>query len=115
MAYTLSSGMLVEVKISYVDAKGNPAKVDGDVTWDSSDNQIAHIDVDQKDSAICTVSAIGGIGMAQITATADADLGDGVRELVTLFDVTVVAGEAVAGTISPVGEPQPIAPHAEPR
>jgi hypothetical protein len=30
-----------------------------------------------------------------------------VRELVTLLDVTVVGGEAVAGTITPVGEVEP--------
>ena len=35
------------------------------------------------------------------------------RELVTLMDLTVIAGEAVAGTIEPVGEPMP--PTAQPR
>jgi hypothetical protein len=39
----------------------------------------------------------------QITATADADLGAGVRNLVTVCDITIVAGEAVAGTIAPIG------------
>jgi hypothetical protein len=46
-------------------------------------------------------------GNVQVSATADADLGSGVRNIVTLLDVTVVGGEAVAGTITPVGEPQP--------
>jgi hypothetical protein len=32
-----------------------------------------------------------------------------VRELITTMDVEIVAGEAIAGTITPVGEPQPIA------
>ena len=44
------------------------------------------------------------IGDCQISCKADADMGEGVRELVTLLDVTVVGGEAVAGTITPVGE-----------
>ena len=52
-------------------------------------------------------TASGETGTAQITATADADLGEGVRELITLLDVNVVAGEAVAGTISVVGSAQP--------
>jgi hypothetical protein len=47
-------------------------------------------------------------------ATADADLGDGVRELNTLLDVTLVAGEAVTGTINVVGDPQPITPPVKP-
>jgi hypothetical protein len=113
--YTLPVDKLIKVQVSYVDAHGNPAAVDGDVTWASSNPEVAHIDVDQGDSTICTVSAIGEVGTSQITATADADLGAGVRELVTLLDVTVVAGEAVAGTINVVGEAQPIAPHAEPQ
>ena len=48
------------------------------------------------------------LGQVQITATADADLGEGTRELVTLMDVTIVAGEAVAGVIQPLGEATPI-------
>ena len=50
-----------------------------------------------------------------MTATADADLGEGVRRLTTVCDIEVVAGEAVSGTIQPVGEPEPVAPHPEPR
>jgi hypothetical protein len=49
-----------------------------------------------------------------MTAYADADLGERVRELATTMDVTVMAGEAVAGTITPVGEPEPI-PHVDHR
>jgi hypothetical protein len=44
---------------------------------------------------------------ANRTATADADLGEGVSEIVCTMDVEVVAGTAVVGTITPTGEPQP--------
>ena len=108
MAYTLPAGMMCSVQVAYVDANGNPASVDGEVTWTSSNDAIATAVVDPSDSTLCSISAIGGIGDAQITATADADLGGGTRELVTLLDVHIIAGEAVAGTISPVGEAQPI-------
>jgi hypothetical protein len=115
MAYTLPADMLVNVQVAYVDAHGNPAAVDGEVTWASSADSIVTVTVDPGDSTIARVSAAGALGQAQIAATADADLGDGTREIITIMDVTVVAGEAVAGTITPVGEAQPSAPHVEPR
>jgi hypothetical protein len=107
MAYTLPARMQIQVRVDYVDAAGNPAAV-GDVTWDSSASNIISVTVDANDSQQCTIVAPGTLGTAQITATADADIGTGVRTLVTTIDVSVVAGEAVAGTISPVGEVQPI-------
>jgi hypothetical protein len=113
--YTLPVDKQVGMEVSYVDAGGNPAKVDGAVSWASSDPQIVGVVVDPSDSAICSVVPNGPIGQVQVTATADADLGAGVRSLVTVCDIEVVAGEAVAGSIQPLGEAQPIAPHAEPR
>jgi hypothetical protein len=103
--YTLPVDKQVTMEVSYVDASGNPAKVDGDVVWASSDEAIIAIKVSGEDSAICTVGAVGTIGQCQVTATADADLGSGVRSLITTCDIEVVAGEAVAGSIQPVGEP----------
>lgn len=115
MAYTLPNDKVIGIKVSYVDSKGNPASIDGDVTWDTSDPATATIETDVGDSAQAKVVPSGAIGQVQVTATVDADLGEGVRELITTMDVEIVAGEAVAGTISPVGEPQPIAPTATPQ
>jgi hypothetical protein len=114
MAYTLPADKQVEVKVSYVDANGNPAVVDGDVAWSSSDTNIASVLADKDDSAHAIVIPQDEIGQVQIIATADADLGAGVRQLITTMDVTVVGGEAVAGTIEPVGAPAEL-PHPEPR
>jgi hypothetical protein len=107
MAYTLASGMQVHVKVAYVDAAGNPAVVDGPVTWSSSDETLATVAVEGTDTAL--VKTIGPTGQCQVVATADADLGSGVREVITPMDLTIAAGEAVSGVISPVGpaEPQP--------
>ena len=107
MAYTLPVGMRVEVQVAYVDAGGNPAIIDGLVSWDSSDHNIVTAEVDADDNTLCMLTALGGVGDAQVTATADADLGAGSRPLTTLMDVHVIAGEAVAGTISVTGEAQP--------
>jgi hypothetical protein len=103
--YTLPVDHTVQMKVSYVDAGNNPAVVDGPVVWSSSDDALATVLADSADSSLVTVTPVGPIGQVQITATADADLGTGVRSLVTISDITLVAGEAVAGTIAPVGVP----------
>lgn len=110
MAYTLPNDKAIKVKVAYVDSKGNPAVVDGDVHWNSSNSSIAAVVVDADDTSNAVVAAATQLGQVQITATVDADLGAGVRALITIMDVEVVAGEAVAGTITPVGEPTPIEP-----
>jgi hypothetical protein len=114
MAYTLPSDKQVRLQIQYVDANNNPAVVDGLVSWESSDEEIAAVEVLEatpQDETIPeggVVMLVPGtkVGNAQVSAKADADLGEGMRELVTLLDITVVGGEAVAGTITPVGEPE---------
>jgi hypothetical protein len=115
MAYKLPNDKVIKVQVSYVDSKGNPATVDGYVDWDTSNEQIATVETDSQESTIATVTPTGKAGQVQISVTADADLGEGTKEIISTMDVEVVAGEAVAGTIVPVGEPQPIAPTATPR
>jgi|SRR5215475_14291576 len=108
MSYTLPSRMQVHAQVAYVDAAGNPAVVDGDVTWASSNDLIVAVTTNTADTTKVLIAGVGLAGQAQVTATADADLGDGVRTLVTTMDVEVIAGEAVAGTITPVGAAEPI-------
>jgi hypothetical protein len=103
--YTLPVDKQVEMQVTYVDAEGNAAEVDGEVIWASSDDDIATVKVSASDSTIVTVVPVGAVGQCQITATADADLGQGVRNLITVCDLEIVAGEAVAGSIQPLGEP----------
>jgi hypothetical protein len=112
--YTLPIDHAVKMHVSYVDAHGNPATVDGPVIWASSDDDIVKLERDLDDTTICVVAAAGTVGNAQVTATADADLGEGVRQLITTCDISVVAGEAVAGNITPVDAPTPIAPEQRP-
>jgi hypothetical protein len=112
--YTLAVDHLVKMQVSYVDAGGNPAKVDGAVVWSSSDPTLVTVAVDTVDSTIVMATPVGPLGQVQVTATADVDLGSGVKSLITTADVTLVAGTAVAGTITPLGESEPIAPHPSP-
>jgi hypothetical protein len=105
--YTLAVDHFVQMQVSYVDAGGNPAKVDGPVVWSSSDTTLATAVVDTTDNTIVTVTPVGPVGQVQVTATADADLGAGVQNLITIADITLAAGTAIAGTITPLGAAQP--------
>ena len=108
MAYMLPNDRQIIVAVSYVDAHENPAQVDGEVVWASSDETVLSVLPNPSDAQQCTIRPVGPAKAAQVTATADADLGTGVKTITTLMDITVLAGEAVAGTIAPVGDPQPI-------
>jgi hypothetical protein len=106
--FVMPIGYYIDLQVSYVDSAGNPAVVDGPVSWASSDEALVTAVVDAADSSKCRMTSLQTVGQAQVTATADADLGTGVRSLVTLMDVSIVAGEAVAGTINPIGQAQPV-------
>ena len=90
--------------IQAVDAKGNTAPIDGVPTWVSSDATVLTVEP-STDGLSAVVKAVGPLGNAQVTVTADADLGTGVVNVVGLLDVTVVAGQAVSLTV-PVGTPE---------
>ena len=113
--YTLPADHTVLMQISYVDASGNPATVDSEVQWTSSDEALLTLEVDPGDGKVCRAMPVGGVGQVQVSATCDADIGEGVRELITLCDIEIVGGEAVTGSIQPLGEPEPKAPHVAPR
>src|SRR5882672_5640619 len=95
--YTLPVDHTVLMQVAYVDAKGNRATIDGEVSWQSSDESTIMVTVDASDSTICRATPVGSVGQAQVIATVDADLGEGTRTLITLCDIEVVGGEAVTG------------------
>lgn len=74
-------------------AAGAPARVDGVPQWSTSNPSVATV-TPSTDGLSCVVKA-AGIGTSQIGVVADADLGEGVREITTLDDVEVKASEAV--------------------
>lgn len=97
--FKLPIGLLAAAAIAFVDAKGNAAIVDGVPVWKSSDESVATV-VASEDGLSATITPIGPIGTAQISVEADADLGEGVKPVITLVDLEVVGGEAVAGKVS---------------
>lgn len=97
--FTLPDDKTASAAVAYVDAKGNPAKVDGTPVWSSSDDTILTV-TPSSDGLTAEVTPVGPLGTAQVKVEADADLGAGVVPLISLADVEVVAGQAVAGNVS---------------
>ena len=77
------------------DAVGNPAPVDGIPVWVSSDTAIVTVTA-APDGMTAVVEAVGALGTAQISVSADADMGGGVTTITALADIAVLASEATA-------------------
>lgn len=90
---------LVGCTVSYVDAAGNAAVVDGVPVWATDRPDLLTL-VPSEDGMSCDITPAGLLGIGQITISADADIGDGVQELITLGSIECVAGEAVSGVLN---------------
>ena len=89
------------------DAKGNPAQV-ADPKWTTSDAAIVALKPDLTDPLKTTISAVGPLGAALVTFTADSDLGAGVVPIIGTMDVVVNPGTATVVELSagaPVEQP----------
>lgn len=78
------------------DAKGHDAKVDGKPVWSLDDEANCQIVSQADDGFSCVVHVGDTPSAAQVSVKADADLGDGVTELVSVFVINVVPGDAVS-------------------
>lgn len=96
---TLGVGHFATVAVEWVDATGAPAKVDGPTSWESTDPAVLTCQVSTGNPLIANCQAVA-IGTAQIQATADADMGDGIKHVTSTIEVTVIAGEAVGGSMT---------------
>jgi len=97
----------VTASIQPVDAKGNPATIDGLASWSSSSADIVTVTNVSADSLSADVVPGTALGSAQINVTADADLGSGVQTINGVLDVQVVAGQAV-GFVITTAPPVPV-------
>jgi hypothetical protein len=99
----LPADQKVHCSIEPVDAKGNPAKIDGVPTWSSSNDQIATVTPEpDAGSGVFTAWVVPAaqIGTCQINVSADADLGSGITTINGVLDLEVVSGQAVGFEIA---------------
>ena len=100
----------VEVAVQFNTLAGNPAKVDGDPVWESSNpGTVELVPVDPPDAFKRIARRVGPLGSSQISAKADADLGAGMREVAAVLDIDVIASEAVSASIA-AGKPRTAPP-----
>jgi len=99
MSLVLANDHKATASIQPVDAKGNPATIDGLAAWSSSSTDIVTVTNVSADSLSADIVPGTALGSAQINVTADADLGSGVTTINGVLDVQVVAGQAVGFTI----------------
>ncbi len=91
--YQLQDGQKSSVTIDFKTLGGNPATVDGVPAWTVSNPEILDLSV-SADGLTATFSAKGPLGSCFLNLTADADLSEGVRNIIGQSEVVVVAGDA---------------------
>lgn len=108
------NAIAMAITVAWLDAAGKTAKVqDGSLKVVSSDPNLVTVEGDAANGFTVKPGPLTGVdgddngilGTAQITATADADLGDGVTEVAAVGAITVVTSDAVVGTLSIGGQP----------
>lgn len=105
MAATLTKAQQVSGQVNPVDRQGNPAPVQaGTVEFSSSDENVFVVEEDPDDETKFKVIA-KGVGVAQLSVKADADLGDGVTTIET-FAAVEVFPEAAVGFGLTFGQPE---------
>lgn len=95
----LTDSQQVNLKVAFADKAGNAAAVDGAPVWTSSDETVLTVAA-ATDGLSAVATATGKLGTAQVSVSADADLGSGTTTLTGTLDVTVLAGSAVSAVVS---------------
>lgn len=111
MATIITDEEQIPLSVGFTTSTGNPATIDGTPRWASSDEAVVTLRVAEDGLSAVAVS-VGPLGMAQISVTADADLGEGVREITGILEIEVRAAEAVFVGIT-AGEPEAKTPGPE--
>ena len=98
--FELPGDKSVSLSVQFLDSRGNPAEVDGVPNWFIDNPNVATI-APAADGLSCLVTPAGPLGDAMVSIKADADLGEGVINLVGTFELTVTAGQATQVVITP--------------
>lgn len=100
----MTDSQQVSLTIKPVDKKGNAAPVDGVPAWASSNTEVVTV-TPAPDGMSAIAAAVGPLGSATVSVTADADLGAGVTEIAGSLDIIITAGAAATVSIT-AGSPE---------
>ncbi len=102
----LQQGEKAKLTLKIADKGGNPAKVQDDkVAWSVSDESLGALNV-AADGMSAEYVPNGKAGTLTIQAKGDADLGEGVKEIMGEIQIDVLSGEAVVFELSAEAAPQ---------
>lgn len=106
----LSNENYYPVAVAYVTPSGRPARVDGLPTWETSDPaifEVRNIGADGLTAELWPTDAADGV--AELTITADVDLGEGVQPLPLLVGIEARPAQAAAANFTVgAGVPKPV-------
>jgi hypothetical protein len=97
---TLNDEQKVTLHAQPLTEAGNPAGIDGEIVWETTDPALLTLVPNGFD---CDVVTNGPLGIATVSASADSDLGEGVITITGEVDIEVI--QAPAATIEIVNEP----------
>lgn len=95
MSQELKVTQQVKVSVQFQDRLGNPAKVDGVPKWFTDNSELVAIAPDADGMGVL-VRPVGPLGICTVSVRADADLGEGVREIAGYVEFELVGGDAEA-------------------
>ena len=111
----LNPGRPRRLTAEFYDTAGRPARVDGSPFWAVSNPDAVEIIPTASDFAVRIVRKEPPVfGPVEVTATADADLGEGVREMILRATFSIPEPEAEAGELVVGEEEVPPAPEPDP-
>lgn len=92
----ISVDQQARIRLAVTDRGGNPAKIDGVPDWASSDPGVMTVTADANDPmvALCVPFDDAADLLVDVTATVDADLGDGMQQLVGVLNWAITGGSA---------------------
>ena len=93
----LTATQQAKVSVTWKDARGNPASVDpGTTDWGSTDPSIVTITEDPTDESSALIAAVGPVGSAQISVTAQ----ENGNPIADTGDVDVLEGTAISASLT---------------
>lgn len=95
MATKMTDIQHADATVTFKTAAGNPAQVDGVPVWAVSDEEALAVTA-SADGMSARVDSVGGLGNFQVTATGDADMGEGVKPFTAILELEVIASEAAS-------------------
>lgn len=101
---TITTTQQFKVTPKVTNSKGRPASIDGLLTWASSDESVAHLEV--ADDTLSATVVAQAPGSYSVTVSGDADLGPDVKTIVGQGTGSVVLGEAtnIGFDVGPIEE-----------